>query len=153
MKFYSFSINMVFNIFNEMIVTVEYFFRVGEREYVVININFRLLEFIIFIGRSGIGKIICCLYRLWKKFYVYWEKVEQVGSSLLVKQIWLKRRLEVEFEKEGLGGEEEEEEEEEEDDDEEQEGFIEVEIVESIDEEQESDVCVGGVSGELGGFG
>lgn len=76
MKFYSFSINMVFNIFNEMIVTVEYFFRVGEREYVVININFRLLEFIIFIGRSGIGKIICCLYRLWKKFYVYWEKVE-----------------------------------------------------------------------------
>lgn len=50
MKFYSFSINMVFNIFNDMIVIVEYFFWVGEFEYVVIDFNFRLLEFIIFIG-------------------------------------------------------------------------------------------------------
>nr|XP_005600889.1 TPR and ankyrin repeat-containing protein 1 isoform X2 [Equus caballus] len=153
MKFHSFSTNMAFNILNEMTATVEYPFRVGEREYAVININPRPLEPIILIGRSGTGKTTCCLYRLWKKFHVYWEKAEQAGSPLLAKQIWLKRRLEVEPEKEGPGGEEEEEEEEEEDDDEEQEGSTEVETVESIDEEQESDACVGGASGEPGGSG
>ncbi|XP_037703012.1 TPR and ankyrin repeat-containing protein 1 [Choloepus didactylus] len=137
MKFHSFSTNMAFNILNDMTVTVEYPFRVGELEYAVINLNPKPLEPIILIGRSGTGKTTCCLYRLWKKFHIYWEKAEQAGSPLLAKQIWLKRRLEMEPREEGSGQEEEE------DEDEEEEGSVEVETVDSIDEEQESEACVG----------
>ncbi|XP_004676694.1 PREDICTED: TPR and ankyrin repeat-containing protein 1 [Condylura cristata] len=148
MKFHSFSTNMAFNILNDMTTTVEYPFRVGELEYSVINLNPKPLEPIILIGRSGTGKTTCCLYRLWKKFHNYWEKAEQAGSPLLAKQLWVKRRLEMEPIKEDLGGEEEEEAE-----DEEEEGSIEVELADSIDEEQESDSCTGGASGEVEGHG
>ncbi|XP_076985962.1 TPR and ankyrin repeat-containing protein 1 isoform X2 [Tamandua tetradactyla] len=137
MKFHSFSTNMAFNILNDMTATVEYPFRVGELEYAVINLNPKPLEPIILIGRSGTGKTTCCLYRLWKKFHIYWEKAEQAGSPLLAKQTWLKRRLELEPRKEGSGGKKEE------DEDEEEEGSTEVETVDSIDEEQESETCVG----------
>ncbi|XP_023410615.2 TPR and ankyrin repeat-containing protein 1 isoform X1 [Loxodonta africana] len=149
MKFHSFSTNMAFNILNDMMAKVEYPFRVGELEYAVINLNPKPLEPIILIGRSGTGKTTCCLYRLWKKFHVYWEKAEQAGSPLLAKQIWLKRRLEVEAGKEGLDWEEEEEEEE----DEEEEDSIEVVTVDSIGEEQESNAGVGGPDGEPAGDG
>ncbi|XP_035134458.2 TPR and ankyrin repeat-containing protein 1 isoform X3 [Callithrix jacchus] len=147
MKFHSFSTNMAFNILNDTTATVEYPFRVGELEYAVIDLNPRPLEPVILIGRSGTGKTTCCLYRLWKKFHVYWEKAEQAGSPLLAKQIWLKRRLEVELGKEGPGGEEEEEEE-----DEEEEGSIEVETVDSIDEQEYED-CTGGACVEPAGGG
>ncbi|XP_063468127.1 TPR and ankyrin repeat-containing protein 1 isoform X2 [Symphalangus syndactylus] len=148
MKFHSFSTNMAFNILNDTTATVEYPFRVGELEYAVIDLNPRPLEPIILIGRSGTGKTTCCLYRLWKKFHVYWEKAEQAGSPLLAKQVWLKRRLEVEPGKEeGPVGEEEEEEE-----DEEEEDSIEVETVESIDE-QEYEACAGGAGVEPAGDG
>ncbi|XP_077160160.1 TPR and ankyrin repeat-containing protein 1 isoform X2 [Paroedura picta] len=91
MKFHSFSTNMALNIINDMTSTVEYPFRVGELEYAVIDLNPRPLEPIILIGRSGTGKTTCCLYRLWKKFHSYWEKVECAGGPLLVRQMW--RRL------------------------------------------------------------
>jgi hypothetical protein len=146
MKFHSFSTNMAFNILNDMTATVEYPFRVGELEYAVINLNPRPLEPIILIGRSGTGKTTCCLYRLWKKFHVYWEKAEQAGSPLLAKQILPKRRLEVEPGKEGPGREEEEE-------DEEEEGSFKVETVDSIDEEQESEACATGAGVEPAGDG
>ncbi|XP_069331603.1 TPR and ankyrin repeat-containing protein 1 [Eulemur rufifrons] len=141
MKFHSFSTNMAFNILNDMTATVEYPFRVGELEYAVIDLNPRPLEPIILIGRSGTGKTTCCLYRLWKKFHIYWEKAEQAGSPLLDKQILPKRRLEVEPGKEGPGGEEEEE-------DEEEEVSIKEKTVDSIDEEQESKACAGGAGME-----
>ncbi|XP_068413729.1 TPR and ankyrin repeat-containing protein 1 isoform X1 [Eschrichtius robustus] len=144
MKFHSFSTSMAYNILNDTMATVEYPFRVGELEYTVIDVNPRPAEPIILIGRSGTGKTTCCLYRLWKKFHGYWEKAEQAGSPLLARQIWLKRRLELEPGKEGPGGEEEEEEEEEE------EGSTEVETVDSLEEEQESEACAGGASGEPG---
>lgn len=144
MKFHSFSTSMASNILNDTTTTVEYPFRVGELEYAVIDLNPRPLEPIILIGRSGTGKTTCCLYRLWKKFHVYWEKAQQAGSPLLARQIWLKRRLELEPGKEVPGGEEKEEGEEEE---EEEEGSIEVEIVHS-DEEQESEACAEGANGE-----
>ncbi|KAG8521586.1 TPR and ankyrin repeat-containing protein 1 [Galemys pyrenaicus] len=143
MKFHSFSTNMAFNILSDMTTAVEYPFRVGELEYSVINLNPVPLEPIILIGRSGTGKTTCCLYRLWKKFHNYWEKAEQAGSPLLAKQLWLKRRLEMEPGKENPGEEEEEGAE-----DEEEEGSLEVETVESIDEEEESEACAGGASGE-----
>ncbi|XP_029097639.1 TPR and ankyrin repeat-containing protein 1 isoform X3 [Monodon monoceros] len=143
MKFHSFSTSMASNILNDTTATVEYPFRVGELEYAVINLNPRPLETIILIGRSGTGKTTCCLYRLWKKFHGYWEKAEQAGSPLLARQIWLKRRLELEPGKEGPSGEEEDEEEEEE-------GPTEVVTVDSLEEEQESEACAGGASGELG---
>ncbi|KAL8165574.1 UNVERIFIED_CONTAM: hypothetical protein K2H54_048288 [Gekko kuhli] len=91
MKFHSFSTNMALNIINDMTSTVEYPFRVGELEYAVIDLNPKPLEPIILIGRSGTGKTTCCLYRLWKKFHSYWEKVECAGEPLLVRQVW--RRL------------------------------------------------------------
>ncbi|XP_045055792.2 TPR and ankyrin repeat-containing protein 1 isoform X3 [Desmodus rotundus] len=147
MKFHSFSTNMAFNILNDMTATVEYPFRVGELEYAVIHLNPSPLEPIILIGRSGTGKTTCCLYRLWKKFHIYWEKAEQAGSPLLAKQVWLKRRLEMEPRKENPGGEEEEEKEEEEEED----AAIEAETVDSIDEEQGSEACAGTASGEPGG--
>ncbi|KAM6170370.1 TPR and ankyrin repeat-containing protein 1-like [Rhynchocyon petersi] len=111
MKFHSFSTNMAFNILTDMTATVEYPFRVGELEYAVIGLNPKPLEPIILIGRSGTGKTTCCLYRLWKKFHVYWEKAEQAGSPLLAKQVWLERSLEMEPGKEGPRWEKEREEE------------------------------------------
>ncbi|XP_004759452.1 TPR and ankyrin repeat-containing protein 1 isoform X3 [Mustela putorius furo] len=148
MKFHSFSNSMASNILNDTTATVEYPFRVGELEYAVIDLNPRPLEPIILIGRSGTGKTTCCLYRLWKKFHSYWEKAEQAGSPLLAKQIWLKRRLEVESGKEGPRTEEVDKEEEVEE--EEEEGSMEVETVDSIDEDQDSEACAGGPSGEPG---
>uniref|UniRef100_A0A452TKQ3 Tetratricopeptide repeat and ankyrin repeat containing 1 n=1 Tax=Ursus maritimus TaxID=29073 RepID=A0A452TKQ3_URSMA len=148
MKFHSFSNSMASNILNDTTATVEYPFRVGELEYAVIDLDPKPLEPIILIGRSGTGKTTCCLYRLWKKFHIYWEKAEQAGSPLLTKQLWLKRRLEVEPGKEGPRTEEEDKEEGEEE--EEEEGSMEVETVDSIDEEQDSEACVGVSSGEPG---
>lgn len=145
MKFHSFSTNMAFNILNDMKATVEYPFRVGELEYAIIDLNPRPLEPIILIGRSGTGKTTCCLYRLWKKFHVYWEKAEQAGSPLLTKPILSRRKPEVEARREGPGTEEEEE-------DEEEEGSIEVEISDSIDEEQESEARAEGSRGEQTGY-
>uniref|UniRef100_G1MHV0 Tetratricopeptide repeat and ankyrin repeat containing 1 n=1 Tax=Ailuropoda melanoleuca TaxID=9646 RepID=G1MHV0_AILME len=148
MKFHSFSNSMASNILNDTTATVEYPFRVGELEYAVIDLDPKPLEPIILIGRSGTGKTTCCLYRLWKKFHIYWEKAEQAGSPLLTKQLWLKRRLEVEPAKEGPRMEEEDKEEGEEE--EEEEGSMEVETVDSIDEEQDSGACAGVSSGEPG---
>ncbi|XP_061443726.1 TPR and ankyrin repeat-containing protein 1 isoform X2 [Rhineura floridana] len=88
MKFHSFSTNMALNIINDMTSAVEYPFRVGELEYAVIDLNPKPLEPIILIGRSGTGKTTCCLYRLWKKFYSYWEKAELADGPLLVRQTW-----------------------------------------------------------------
>ncbi|KAM5191184.1 TPR and ankyrin repeat-containing protein 1 isoform 2-T2 [Callospermophilus lateralis] len=149
MKFHSFSTNMAFNILNDMTATVEYPFRVGELEYAVIDLNPRPLEPIILIGRSGTGKTTCCLYRLWKKFHIYWEKAEQAGSPLLAKQMWPKRKLEAEPRKEGPDREQKEEEEE----DEEEEGSFEVETLDSVEEEQESEACAGGAGVEAVGDG
>ncbi|XP_060036551.1 TPR and ankyrin repeat-containing protein 1 isoform X2 [Erinaceus europaeus] len=139
MKFHSFSTNMAFNILNDMTATVEYPFRVGELEYAVIDLNPRPLEPIILIGRSGTGKTTCCLYRLWKKFHAYWEKAEQAGSPLLAKQIWPKRKMEVEPRKEDPEAEEGEEEEED---------FTDMEASNSTDEEQESEDSAGAASRE-----
>ncbi|XP_047730424.1 TPR and ankyrin repeat-containing protein 1 isoform X2 [Prionailurus viverrinus] len=160
MKFHSFSTSMAFNILNDTAATVEYPFRVGELEHAVIGLNPRPLEPIILIGRSGTGKTTCCLYRLWKNFHGYWEKAGQAGSPLLTRQMWLKRRLEVDPGKEGPGAEEEEEEEEEgegeeeeEEEEEEAEGSREVEAVDGTDEEQDPEARAGAPGGEPGGPG
>nr|XP_044992872.1 TPR and ankyrin repeat-containing protein 1 isoform X1 [Jaculus jaculus] len=134
MKFHSFSTNMALNILSDMAVTVEYPFRVGELEYSVIDLNPRPLEPIILIGRSGTGKTTCCLYRLWKKFHVYWEKAEQAGSPLLTKQILPKRRLDVEPRKGGPCREE---------GDKEEGSSTKVETADTIDEAQERKACAG----------
>ncbi|XP_074844286.1 TPR and ankyrin repeat-containing protein 1 isoform X2 [Carettochelys insculpta] len=112
MKFHSFSTNMALNIINDMNSAVEYPFRVGELEYAVIDLSPKPMEPIILIGRSGTGKTTCCLYRLWKKFHSYWEKAQLAGAPLLVRQMWQRRRLEIESEKESMGEEEDEEEDE-----------------------------------------
>lgn len=97
MKFHSFSTNMALNIISDMTSTVEYPFRVGELEYAVIDLNPKPLEPIILIGRSGTGKTTCCLYRLWKKFHSYWEKVECAGGPLLVRQMWRRLKFDMEL--------------------------------------------------------
>ncbi|NXU52297.1 TRNK1 protein, partial [Turnix velox] len=86
MKFHSFSTNMALNIINDVQSSVEYPFRVGELEYAVIDLNPKPMEPIILIGRSGTGKTTCCLYRLWKKFYSYWEKSTLANGPLLAGQ-------------------------------------------------------------------
>ncbi|XP_067417029.1 TPR and ankyrin repeat-containing protein 1 isoform X2 [Emydura macquarii macquarii] len=105
MKFHSFSTNMALNIINDMNTAAEYPFRVGELEYAVIDLSPKPLEPIILIGRSGTGKTTCCLYRLWKKFYSYWEKAQLAGTPLLVRQTWRRRKFEIESEKESTGEE------------------------------------------------
>ncbi|XP_027747610.1 TPR and ankyrin repeat-containing protein 1 isoform X2 [Empidonax traillii] len=104
-KFHSFSTNMALNIINDVQTSVEYPFRVGELEYAVIDINPKPMEPIILIGRSGTGKTTCCLYRLWKKFYSYWEKSTLANGPLLERQTWQQRQCS-EFEKASLGKEE-----------------------------------------------
>ncbi|NXK44072.1 TRNK1 protein, partial [Chauna torquata] len=92
MKFHSFSTNMALNIINDVHSAVEYPFRVGELEYAVIDLNPKPMEPIILIGRSGTGKTTCCLYRLWKKFYSYWEKSTMANGPLLERQTWRQRQ-------------------------------------------------------------
>ncbi|KFP88590.1 TPR and ankyrin repeat-containing protein 1, partial [Apaloderma vittatum] len=92
MKFHSFSTNMALNIINDVHSSAEYPFRVGELEYAVINLNPKPMEPIILIGRSGTGKTTCCLYRLWKKFYSYWEKSTLANGPLLERQTWQQRQ-------------------------------------------------------------
>ncbi|XP_064525921.1 TPR and ankyrin repeat-containing protein 1 isoform X2 [Pseudopipra pipra] len=104
-KFHSFSTNMALNIINDVQTSVEYPFRVGELEYAVIDLNPKPMEPIILIGRSGTGKTTCCLYRLWKKFYSYWEKSTLANGPLLERQTWQQRQCS-EFEKASLGKEE-----------------------------------------------
>ncbi|XP_069929054.1 TPR and ankyrin repeat-containing protein 1 isoform X2 [Oryctolagus cuniculus] len=145
LKFHRFGTNTVFSILNDTMAPVECPFRLGELEYSVINLNPRPLEPIILIGRSGTGKTTCCLYRLWKKFHIYWEKAEQAGSPLLTKQIWPKRKLKVGLGKEGLGREEKEEEE-----GEEEPGSTEMETADPLDEEQERGACAGRAGVECG---
>ncbi|NXF04537.1 TRNK1 protein, partial [Smithornis capensis] len=107
MKFHSFSTNMALNIINDVQTSVEYPFRVGELEYAVIDLNPKPMEPIILIGRSGTGKTTCCLYRLWKKFYSYWEKSTLANGPLLERQTWQQRQCS-EIEKASLGKEESE---------------------------------------------
>ncbi|NXN99379.1 TRNK1 protein, partial [Rhinopomastus cyanomelas] len=104
-KFHSFSTNMALNIINEVHSSVEYPFRVGELEYAVIDLNPKPMEPIILIGRSGTGKTTCCLYRLWKKFYSYWEKSTLADGPLLERQTWQQRQCS-EVEKGGIEQEE-----------------------------------------------
>ncbi|KAL2307735.1 hypothetical protein Nmel_000711 [Mimus melanotis] len=92
MKFHSFSTNMALNIINDVQSSVDYPFRVGELEYAVIDLNPKPMEPIILIGRSGTGKTTCCLYRLWKKFYSYWEKSTLADGPLLERQTWQQRQ-------------------------------------------------------------
>ncbi|NXS59394.1 TRNK1 protein, partial [Brachypteracias leptosomus] len=104
-KFHSFSTNMALNIINDVHSSVEYPFRVGELEYAVIDLNPKPMEPIILIGRSGTGKTTCCLYRLWKKFYSYWEKSTLANGPLLERQTWQQRQCS-EVDKAGLEEEE-----------------------------------------------
>uniref|UniRef100_A0A8C5IQJ4 Tetratricopeptide repeat and ankyrin repeat containing 1 n=1 Tax=Junco hyemalis TaxID=40217 RepID=A0A8C5IQJ4_JUNHY len=107
MKFHSFSTNMALNIMNDVQSSVDYPFRVGELEYAVIDLNPKPMEPIILIGRSGTGKTTCCLYRLWKKFYSYWEKSSLADGPLLERQTWQQRQCS-EVEKASSGKEESE---------------------------------------------
>ncbi|NWY64974.1 TRNK1 protein, partial [Erithacus rubecula] len=107
MKFHSFSTNMALNIINDVQSSVDYPFRVGELEYAVIDLNPKPMEPIILIGRSGTGKTTCCLYRLWKKFYSYWEKSTLADGPLLERQTWQQRQCS-EVEKVSSGKEESE---------------------------------------------
>uniref|UniRef100_A0A8C5PKW3 Tetratricopeptide repeat and ankyrin repeat containing 1 n=1 Tax=Leptobrachium leishanense TaxID=445787 RepID=A0A8C5PKW3_9ANUR len=100
MKFHSFSTDMAHNILNNLSARVEYPFRVGELEYAVIDLNPQPMEAIILIGRSGTGKTTCCMYRLWKKFHSYWERVEVIGEPWMVKQTWQRRKYDDGFDSE-----------------------------------------------------
>lgn len=67
MKFYSVESSFVQKVLqNKDIVDVP--FKVGELEHAIINLHPEPLSPILLLGRSGTGKTICCLYRLFADF-------------------------------------------------------------------------------------
>ena len=48
-------------------------------------------ESIILLGRSGTGKTICCLHRLWKQFFDYWIERIQDKEEVIAHQSYLRQ--------------------------------------------------------------
>ena len=85
LKFYHLSPAMIRTILKQQqscSVEIDFPFRVTEEEHDIINFEPSPQSSIILIGRSGTGKTICILYRLWKDFLKYWEKAEKSGPLL-----------------------------------------------------------------------
>ncbi|XP_021354477.1 TPR and ankyrin repeat-containing protein 1-like [Mizuhopecten yessoensis] len=105
LKFYSVSSNLVYHVLQNVETKVDFPFRVTDMEHAIINLKSQ--SPILLQGRSGTGKTICCLYRLWTQFQSYWSKAIQAETKLLPRYL-VYRRPEEE-------GDEEDEDEEEED--------------------------------------
>ena len=62
---------------------VDFPFRVTELEHAIIHLKPNPPSAILLLGRSGTGKSMCCLYRLWHAFMAYWEKATSAGDPLI----------------------------------------------------------------------
>ncbi|WAR27587.1 TRNK1-like protein, partial [Mya arenaria] len=80
-KFYSFSSILVSHVLHNIVTKVDFPFKVTELEQAIINL--RSSAPILLIGRSGTGKTLCCLYRLWSQFHAYWMKAREADAPLL----------------------------------------------------------------------
>ncbi|XP_022098419.1 TPR and ankyrin repeat-containing protein 1-like [Acanthaster planci] len=87
MKFYSVNSTLVNAMLNDNDVKVDFPFRVTELEHAIINLQPRPASSILLLGRSGTGKTTCCLYRMWTKFFKYWQQVSMTGEPLIPRDI------------------------------------------------------------------
>ncbi|XP_038048876.1 TPR and ankyrin repeat-containing protein 1-like [Patiria miniata] len=87
MKFYSVNSTLVYAMLNDSNVKVDFPFRVTELEHAIINLQPRPPSSILLLGRSGTGKTTCCLYRMWTKFFKYWQQVSMTGEPLIPRDI------------------------------------------------------------------
>lgn len=70
-KFYGILLDFVFYVLIYLNNDVDILFKVIDFEYLFIKMKFDVLIFLF--GWSGIGKIICCIYKLWVIFEEYWR--------------------------------------------------------------------------------
>ncbi|XP_022098421.1 TPR and ankyrin repeat-containing protein 1-like isoform X2 [Acanthaster planci] len=87
MKFYSVNSTLVNAMLNDNDVKVDFPFCVTELEHAIINLQPRPASSILLLGRSGTGKTTCCLYRMWTKFFKYWQQVSMTGEPLIPRDI------------------------------------------------------------------
>ncbi|XP_038048886.1 TPR and ankyrin repeat-containing protein 1-like [Patiria miniata] len=87
MKFYSVNSTLVNAMLNDSNVKVDFPFRVTELEHAIINLQPRPPSSILLLGRSGTGKTTCCLYRMWTKFFKYWQQVSMTGEPLIPRDV------------------------------------------------------------------
>ena len=92
LKFYAFSNSLVNAVLDDRRENnVDFPFRVSELEQAVINLKPKPMSSLLLLGRSGTGKTICCLYRLWFNFQSYWQRhtciMEQPGIPKLAEFI------------------------------------------------------------------
>ena len=78
-KFYSCSSEFVASLLSKNDEQKDFPFKEWPDEYDVINMP--VGQPILLLGRSGTGKSICCLYRMWNLFKNYWKKVNDVNLS------------------------------------------------------------------------
>lgn len=81
LKFYNFDSNLVSNVLQNLKVKLDIPFKVTDFEHAIINLKSKAP--ILLLGRSGTGKTICCLYRLWSQFVSYWTLAVAADSKLL----------------------------------------------------------------------
>lgn len=70
-KFYGILLDFVFYVLIYLNNDVDILFKVIDFEYLFIKMKFDVLIFLFW--WSGIGKIICCIYKLWIVFEEYWR--------------------------------------------------------------------------------
>ena len=51
----------------------DFLLRVTQQEFEVIHLDFNAP--VLLIGRSGTGKTVCCLHRLWNQFLESWKEL------------------------------------------------------------------------------
>ncbi|XP_033629676.1 TPR and ankyrin repeat-containing protein 1-like isoform X2 [Asterias rubens] len=87
MKFYSVTSTLVNAVLNDSNVKVDFPFRVTELEHSIINLQMKPPSSLLLLGRSGTGKTTCCLYRMWTKFFKYWQRASEIGEPWLPRDI------------------------------------------------------------------
>ncbi|XP_078333030.1 TPR and ankyrin repeat-containing protein 1-like isoform X2 [Crassostrea virginica] len=81
LKFYNFDSNLVSCVLHNLQVKVDFPFRVTDLEHAIINLKSKAP--ILLLGRSGTGKTMCCLYRLWSQYVSYWTGAIEGNVKLL----------------------------------------------------------------------
>ena len=82
LKFYAFTSAMANSILHVTDHTFDFPFQVSELEHAVINLDPEMQCALLLLGRSGTGKTTCCLYRLWRRFQVYWQSAITAGPYI-----------------------------------------------------------------------
>lgn len=84
-KFYSCSSEFAASLLTESDEWKDFPLKVSPEEHDIINMSWPQKEPILLLGRSGTGKTICCLYRMWKIFRNVWK----VSNEASLHQIFI----------------------------------------------------------------